>query len=57
MLETSEIMADVAILHITNCDTNFQPRSQGLSSSHPLEQEKGEEGGGGKKRDPGNEVY
>ena len=28
-----------------------QPRSQSLSSSHPLERERG-----GKKRDPGNEV-
>ena len=30
---------------------SVQPRSQGLSSSHPLERERG-----GKKRDPGNEV-
>ena len=32
--------------------TNYQPRSHGLSSSHPLERERG----GGRKRDPGNEV-
>ena len=49
-------MCDSAtVLTMLWCHANvqWQPRSQGLSTSHPLEQEKGGQGGG-EKRNPGD---
>ena len=43
-------------LLVDSVSKRIQPRSQGLSSSRPLEREKGDAPGSGKRGGPGNEV-